>query len=83
MYTYEQKITEVKLYIKYCQKAAPVIRELGYPNRHVLVQWFKEYEATGDLHQKSWHKKNFYPYFPRRFRIATAGNREQLQERGL
>ena len=47
MYTYEQRITAVKLYIKYCQKAAPVIRELGYPNRHVLVKWFKEYEATG------------------------------------
>lgn len=36
MYTYEQRITAVKLYIKYCQKIAPVIRELGYPNRHVL-----------------------------------------------
>lgn len=47
MYTYEQRIIAVKLYIKYCQKAAPVIRELGYPNRHVLVKWFKEYEATG------------------------------------
>lgn len=57
MYTYEQRITAVKLYIKYCQKAAPVIRELGYPNRHVLVQWFKEYETTGDLHQKSRHSK--------------------------
>ena len=53
MYTYEQRITAVKLYIKYWQKAAPVIRELGYPNRHVLVKWFKEYEATGDLHQKA------------------------------
>lgn len=57
MYTYEQRITAVKLYIKYYQKAAPVIRELGYPNRHVLVKWFKEYEATGDLHQKSRHSK--------------------------
>lgn len=38
MYTYKQRIAAVKLYIKYYQKAAPVIRELGYPNRHVLVQ---------------------------------------------
>lgn len=53
MYTYEQRMTAVKLYIKYFHKAAAVIRELGYPNRHVLVQWFKEYEATGDLHQSS------------------------------
>lgn len=53
MYTYEQRITAVNLYIKYHHKAAAVIRELGYPNRHVLVQWFKEYEATGDLHQSN------------------------------
>lgn len=53
MYTYEQRMTAVNLYIKYHHKAAAVIRELGYPNRHVLVQWFKEYEATGDLHQSS------------------------------
>lgn len=46
-------MTAVKLYIKYFHKAAAVIRELGYPNRHVLVQWFKEYEATGDLHHSS------------------------------
>lgn len=45
MYTYEQRMTAVKLYIKYFHKAAAVIRELGYPNRHVLVQWFKEYEV--------------------------------------
>lgn len=48
MYTYEQRMKAVNLYIKYYHKAAAVIRELGYPNRHVLVQWFKEYEATGD-----------------------------------
>lgn len=53
MYTYEQRMKAVNLYIKYYHKAAAVIRELGYPNRHVLVQWFKEYEATGDLHQSS------------------------------
>lgn len=34
-------------------KAAAVIRELGYPDQHALVQWFKEYEVLGDLHQNS------------------------------
>lgn len=42
MYTYEQRMVAVKLYIKYYHKAAAVIRELGYPNRHVFVQWFKD-----------------------------------------
>ena len=53
MYTYEQRMTAVNLYIKYYHNAAAVIRELGYPNRHVLVRWFKECDATGDLHRKS------------------------------
>lgn len=33
----------VKLYIKYGLKAAPVIRELGYPDRHLLKKWYKDY----------------------------------------
>ena len=52
MYTYEQRMAAVKLYIKYYHKASAVIRELGYPDRHMLVKWFEEYESTGDLHQK-------------------------------
>lgn len=53
MYTYEQRMTAVDLYIKYYHKPAAAIRELGYPNRHALARRFKEYEATGDLHQSS------------------------------
>ena len=53
MYTYEQRMAAVKLYIKYYHKASAVIRELGYPDRRMLVKWFEEYESTGDLHQKS------------------------------
>lgn len=58
MYTYEQRMTAVKLYIKYFHRASAVIRELGYPNRHVLVNWYKEYEATGDLHRTSQQGKH-------------------------
>lgn len=59
MYTYEQRKRAVELYIKYLYKASAVIRELGYPNRHVLVKWFKEYEDTGDLHKVSVHKSKY------------------------
>ena len=51
MYTYEQRMDAVKLYIKYGKRAAAVIRTLGYPNRHMLVKWYQEFESTGDLHQ--------------------------------
>lgn len=51
MYSYEQRMTAVRLYIQYNHRAAAVVRELGYPNRHMLVRWFKEYEENGDLHK--------------------------------
>ena len=49
MYSYEDRIRAVKLYIKYDFSAATVIRELGYPSRKALVGWYKEFQAKGDL----------------------------------
>ena len=46
MYSYEDRMKAVQLYIKYGHRAAAVIRELGYPNRHMLVNWFHEYNST-------------------------------------
>lgn len=59
MYTYEQRMEAVNLYIKYGHRAAAVIRELGYPNRHMLVKWYKEFQETGNLHEAPIrHKKH-------------------------
>jgi len=52
MYSYEDRIKAVELYIKYDLCAADTVRELGYPNRKMLVRWYKEYQETGDLHKK-------------------------------
>ncbi len=52
MYSYEERIRAVKLYEKYGKRAAAVIRELGYPNRHVLVKWYQEYISKGTLKEK-------------------------------
>ena len=50
MYSYEDRIRAVKLYIQYDLSAAAVIRELGYPkDRHSLPKWYKEYKSTGNL----------------------------------
>lgn len=59
MYTYEQRIMAVKLYQKYGRRVAPVIRKLGFPDRHMLVKWVKEYESTGDLHNFSKREPKF------------------------
>jgi transposase InsO family protein/transposase-like protein len=50
MYSYEDRRKAVELYIKYGLRAAATIRELGYPDRHSLSMWYKEYITNGDLH---------------------------------
>ena len=60
MYSYEERLKAVKLYIKYDKSYASVFRELGYPpSNHTLKLWFREYEQNGDLH-KSFIKKSIY-----------------------
>jgi len=52
MYSYKDRIKAVELYIKYDLSAADTVRELGYPSRMMLVQWYKEYQETGGLHER-------------------------------
>ncbi len=60
MYSLDDRIKAVKLYIKYGKSAATVIRELGYPNRHSLVCWYKEYVKTnGNLPARHERKGKF------------------------
>ena len=43
MYSKEQRMKAIELYIKYDKSAADVIRELGYPSRKLLPKWYKDY----------------------------------------
>ncbi len=55
MYSIEKRMKAIELYIKYDKCAADVIRELGYPDRKTLRNWYKAYleeqetGATGNL----------------------------------
>lgn len=49
MYSYEDRMRAVQLYIRYGKRAAPVIRELGYPSRKNLSRWYRAYIEAGDL----------------------------------
>lgn len=52
MYSREDRMKAVELYIKYDKSIAAVIRELGYPNRGSLPRWYKAYlkeQETGVL----------------------------------
>ena len=51
MYSYEERIKAVKLYIQYDRSIAAVRRELGYPSHQMLLRWYAEYVENGDLHK--------------------------------
>lgn len=51
MYSYEDRMKAVKLYIQYDHSLAAVIRELGYPSQQMLLRWYQEYAKLGDLHK--------------------------------
>lgn len=58
MFSYEQRIKAVKLYLKYKSWAA-VIHELGYPSRGALIQWVKEYSSNGKLRKIYTRRKKY------------------------
>ena len=49
MFSYEDRIRAVKLYIKLGKRIGPTIRQLGYPTKNALKSWYREYEHSRDL----------------------------------
>ena len=49
MYSYEDRIRAVKLFIKLGKRTGATLRELGYPTKNSLKNWHLEYERRHDL----------------------------------
>lgn len=49
MYSYEDRIRAVELYIKLGKRTSPTIRQLGYPTKNALKGWYREYQRLLDL----------------------------------
>lgn len=49
MYSYEDRIRAVELYIKLGKRPGATIRQLGYPTKSSLKSWHREYERSLDL----------------------------------
>lgn len=49
MYSYEDRIRAVELYIKLGKRVRATIRQLGYPTKNALKGWYREYEQRRDL----------------------------------
>jgi putative transposase len=51
MYSYEDRLRAVRLYIKLGKRVGLTIRQLGYPTKNALKAWHLEYEQHRDLHR--------------------------------
>ncbi|RYD77721.1 MAG: IS3 family transposase [Verrucomicrobiaceae bacterium] len=49
MYSYEDRIRAVELYIKLGKRVRPTVRQLGYPTKNALKGWCREFEQRRDL----------------------------------
>ena len=49
MYSYENRIRAVKLYIKLGKRVRPTNRQLGYPTKNSLKDWYRQYQQRRDL----------------------------------
>lgn len=60
MYSYEERIRAVKLYVKLGKRSAATIRELGFPTKNSLATWYREFHRRGDLQVRYVHRKPKY-----------------------
>ena len=60
MYSYEDRIRAVELFIKLGMRVRPTIRQLGYPTKNSLARWYREYEREQDLQVKYFRTSGNY-----------------------
>ncbi|MEO6659802.1 MAG: hypothetical protein ABIN44_05690 [Burkholderiaceae bacterium] len=44
MFSYEDRLRAVRLYIKLGKRPGLTIRQLGYPTKNALKTWYRKYE---------------------------------------
>ncbi|SFD29717.1 hypothetical protein SAMN04488059_1577, partial [Devosia psychrophila] len=49
MYSYEDRVRAVELYIRLGKRVKATIRQLGYPTKNALKGWCREFEQRLDL----------------------------------
>ncbi|MET3139929.1 transposase-like protein [Undibacterium sp. GrIS 1.2] len=61
MYSYEDRIRAVKLYIKLGKPTGSSIRQLSYPTKNTLKSWYLEYLQSRDLQVRYIRSRQKYP----------------------
>jgi len=49
MYSYDERLKAVELYLKFGKRIGTTIRHLGYPTKNSLKQWHQEFVMRGEL----------------------------------
>ena len=49
MYSYDERLRAVDLYVKLGKRSRATIRQWGYPTKNSLRHWFQEFLECGDL----------------------------------
>lgn len=62
MYSYEDRLRAVKLYIKLGKRAGLTIRQLGYPTKNSLKDWYLAYEQSRDLPRAFMRATKYSPW---------------------
>ena len=60
MYSYEDRLRAVELYIKLGKRLKAVIRQPGYPTKNSLRAWHEEFQTSGNLHASFARRKPKY-----------------------
>ena len=50
MYSYDERLKAVELFLKFGKRSSTTIRHLGYPTKNSLKKWHQEFLKRGDLH---------------------------------
>jgi putative transposase len=46
MFSYEDRVRAVKVYMKLGKRSAATIWQLGYPTKQSLSSWYREFQGT-------------------------------------
>ena len=60
MFSYEERIRAVKLYLELGKRSAATIQRLGYPTKNSLASWYREFRRRGDLQVGYARRKSKY-----------------------
>jgi putative transposase len=69
MYSYEERVRAVKLYIKLGKRLNVTIRQLGYPAKNSLMGWYREY--IQDLNLRAGYRRSRQRYSTEQKQVAV------------